>query len=228
MSGRTRLSVIIAAVLAVVHPVAAQDTKSAETKAAEIVDAAMKPCFTNVGPNATRQARDMLLIKARAIAAGRQLTPTEQTRAEGMSVATEDEAAFEGLGCVADGDSPLAEWTAEVKWAGVIPPDAIDPDQEAKRIATICTWGTGASVRDRYRTMLTRYLRWMFVQRLEKRELDKAEQTKLLAARKALGVIPEKINKQLIDCVIETTKGTPVELHRAPVKPAKSSAQKKK
>lgn len=198
---------------------------SAQGKDADaIVDAAMAPCFKNVATTVVQQIRAMLLIKARAIAADRPLTQAEQTRAEGMMVSIEDPNAYDDLSCITQGDSPLADWTAELKWAGVITPDAIDPAAEAKRIAKICTWGVGASVRERYAGLVARWLRWKLVEKLEKRELDATERRQRDVDDKAARVIPDKTGRQIVECVIETTKGTPVELRIA--EPAQQKKKK--
>jgi hypothetical protein len=214
--------VFAATIFAAAHQAAAQDAKGADAAAAEMVDAAMAPCFHDVSPTYARQMRDMLLIRARALAGDRALTRAEQDRAEGTLMSIEDIPAFEALGCVGEGASLLADWASEIRWTGLVTPDTIDPDAEAKRVAKICTWGTGASVRDRYAGLLAKYLRWQFVAKLEKRELDSVERPKLAAAQKALGVIPQKVTLELRSCVIETTKGTPVELRLT------ESAQQKK
>lgn len=212
-------------ILAGIMLVAITTGAAAQGKDADaIADAAMAPCFKNVAPSVVQQIRAMLLIKARAIAADRPLAQAEQTRAEGMMVSIEDPNAYDDLSCITQGDSPLADWVAELKWAGVITPDTIDPAAEAKRIAKICTWGVGASVRDRYANMLAKYLRWQFTIKLEKRELDSTENSQFLRDRKALGVLPDKLNDELKACVIETTKGTPVELRIA--EPAQQKKKK--
>lgn len=207
-----RQMIFAAALLLTISAGAAAQDKEAE--AARIVDTAMEPCFKNADPSLAQQMRAMLLIKARAIAAdNRPLTHAEQTRAEGMMVSFEDPQAYERLGCITESNSPLADWGANVMWAGVIPNDAIDPAAEAKRVAKICTWAVGASVRDRYAQMVAKYLRWQFIALLEKRKLDPVERAQFQRDRKALNdVIPGKTSQEIVTCITETTKGTPVEL----------------
>lgn len=222
---RTRYAVVAAALIVLAGPAIAAEP-AADATASEMVAAAMKPCMTDVGPTHQQQIRDMLMIKARAITGNKPLAKAEQNRAEGMLMATEDEAAIMAVSCIADGTSPLADWIKDVTIANIIPPDAIDPLKEAKRIAKICTYGVGASVRDRYAALVAGALRWRFVEALEKRSLDTTEQKQFTAARNASRVIPEKVSNGIIDCVIATTKDTPVMMVRPETKAPKAGKKK--
>ena len=194
-------------------PAASVSEASVSEKANKLVEKALRGCPKAADEGLSKQIRDLLMIKARAVSDNnRALMQNEKNIAQGMNGVIRDEILGidnDPYGCVMNGDGPLANWVESIFWADADIGAEFDPIKEADRIARICTWATTPpSQRDRFLSNVDKILQVRFTAKSENRSTTDAEKKRIEASRKVLRGLDDKSQKAVVECLVETTRDT--------------------